>query len=509
MTTNVRAGDCRVALIAAVAAISLGACGSRAPAQAISSSGTAAAPDAAEETYEVLVARAEAGKPVDFYRLRLAYLESPEFLADLQVPTGVWDQWRLALEQGRSEDLFRLSNEILKITYLDWDAHWTRADSCLLLQRGDCKPYMLSALGLERSTTSSGHDGASCQGAWEVVTEAEISSILALRELTKTGKRDEVTAACVAYEVTDTRGQVQEMYFEIARLKAAMRVRFAPLQKLAAAIDVLTAGELRPGASTGKDGADPSEALAKVAFALSSWAATSPSLYAPCGADENHEMREVALHGIPSMMEALLEDAEWRASSRSPLLLLARAMRHQWNDPAVMVKGAAVAVSVARSVSSAGASGTEDPGAPREAMQPALARLAPDGADVVNLAHSIMRCATRRDATIARDRADELESYYDEYGLPMAAGWLEAEATAYQQLVANLRYRLREAKSAAEVIALFRAQQRAAAVQTQSRLVTSFSFSLARFVTQLEEMDAYVRVYRELLAEQGAGPRSQ
>lgn len=484
---NVRGWSCRAAMVVAIAAISLGACGSRA-APAARSPGPTGPPAVPEETYEALVARAEAGKTVDFYRLRRAYLDSPEFFANRQVPTGLWDQWRLALEQGRSDDMFRLSNEILKITYLDWDAHWTRAASCLTLQRDDCKPYMMIALGLELSTKTLGHDGASCEGAWEVVTEAEISSMLSLSELTKTGRRDEVTDACVAYEVTDARGQARQVYFDIARLKAAMGVRFAPLDDLIAAIYQLTADDLRSGAATREYAGDPSERLAKVAFALISWAEASPSLASSCEADE---MREVATRRIPALVPALTEDPEWRDALLSPLLLLARAMRHQWNDPAVMVKGAAVAVASVAVV----------PGPQRGAMRQALARLAPEEADVVNLAHSIMNCATRHDATIARDRADELESYYDEYGLPMAAGWLEAEEKAYQELVANLRYRLREVKSTAEVIALFRAQQRAAAVQTRSRLVTSFSFSLARFVTSLEEMDAHVRAYRELLAQ--------
>jgi hypothetical protein len=183
----------------------------------------AGAPESSAETpdrYEALVAKAEAGDPVDFYELRMAFLRSRRYR--LELPGDEVDslhaQMFKAMDSGPPQLVFDLAQRTLKLLYIDLDAHKARRQACALLGRSDCAKYKEIALGLLRSVIQ-GRDGKTCLTAWEVVSVAEeyfVMRMLGLKVVGQSLTTDHHT--CDKLDVVDKQDAHSTFYFDIGVL---------------------------------------------------------------------------------------------------------------------------------------------------------------------------------------------------------------------------------------------------------------------------------------------------
>lgn len=178
----------------------------------------------APDTYEGLIVRAEAGEPVDFRRLRMAYLESPGFQRGDDVTTTLEplrQQLHDAMRAHQNEAVLAAAEQILKLHYIDLEAQTMRGKACKLLARDHCERYEAVALGLLRSVVA-GRDGKTCATGWTVVTVPEEYFVMRVAGLRPTMQG--LSGMCDVIDTVDEHGAKRTLYFDIdAMMTAAVR----------------------------------------------------------------------------------------------------------------------------------------------------------------------------------------------------------------------------------------------------------------------------------------------
>jgi len=195
---------------------------------------TAAAPHAAaaapappaqtQDTYEALVAKAEAGEAVDFYQLRMAYLRR---LVSLRGGRGgdevsaLQDEMFEAMHTRHPEIVFEAAQQILRHLYIDLDAQKARYQSCKLLNRPHCARYEQISHEMLRSVVR-GRDGKTCATAWEVVSVPEEYFVIRMLDLKPVGQSLVTDGhVCDKLDVVDGHGGARTFYFDVGALLEA------------------------------------------------------------------------------------------------------------------------------------------------------------------------------------------------------------------------------------------------------------------------------------------------
>jgi hypothetical protein len=192
---------------------------------------TASPPVEPKDAYEALVAKAEAGEPVDFYQMRMAYLESPVFpreRGDSDEITALHDRMFKAMHDRQPEVVFDVAEQTLKRLYIDLDAQKGRRQSCTILGRPGCARFKEIELGLLRSVVR-GRDGKSCPTAWKVVSIPEEYFVLRMIDLKPT-RQSLVTEGnvCDQIDVVDEHGTPKTIYFDVGAMLDASELAHHP-----------------------------------------------------------------------------------------------------------------------------------------------------------------------------------------------------------------------------------------------------------------------------------------
>ncbi|WP_163988214.1 DUF4919 domain-containing protein [Pyxidicoccus caerfyrddinensis] len=187
-----------------------------------------------EARYKELVARAKAGKAVNFRDLRLAWLYGPAMKDDPRtekLPALRKAMFENMQQGGDVKVVLARARDILDIVYVDLDAQKAQRQSCEALGDDACaQAGRVVALGLLKSVVE-GRDGRSCATAWRVVSVDEEYFVLRMIDAEFKQQRivNEDGNLCDEMSV-ELDGEETKRYFEISDVVEA-RARRMKLKK--------------------------------------------------------------------------------------------------------------------------------------------------------------------------------------------------------------------------------------------------------------------------------------
>jgi hypothetical protein len=179
----------------------------------------------AEARYKELVARAKAGKAVNFRDMRLAWLYGPAMKDDPR--TDKLPELRKAMFEnmrkgGDPKVVLARARDILDIVYVDLDAQRVQRQACGMLGDDACaKAGKVVSLGLLNSVIDSG-DGRSCATALRVVSLDEEYYVLKLIDADFKGQKVVNEGGNLCDEMSiELDGEATKRYFEISDILEA------------------------------------------------------------------------------------------------------------------------------------------------------------------------------------------------------------------------------------------------------------------------------------------------